>query len=189
MCKVTVKVATYLSCPNCQNDEAFKLHDVVMKDGSFGPWTCTDCHHAYSGKLEGDAWQLTFRGLNKPTLVLLSIPPQAKPVYFVVRSSSAEFISGNAVGSAERDENNRFYYEENCTLSSVIACESILSQERRGYSDGNAELVKYVGEVDMGELAGDEYPDSPHYIAAFAGMVPDFMEMCVRDGVFDEGGE
>ncbi len=166
--KASVHTATFLGCPTCGNEHAFLLHPRIEKMGYFTKWSCQLCHQVYSGSRVRGQWELTLTSAVKPTYVLLSIPPQDKPVYFVVKAKN----SPHSVGTAESEEHNRFYYEENSSLTNHIPVEAIFGWNGRAYDQNADGLAKYVAEipddifVDRGELA-----------AAFAPHCQDMREL------------
>ncbi len=182
MVKAKLCAVTYANCPNCGNAEAFKLHDQILACGYFHGWSCDVCHHVYNGQVINDEWVLDHKGENKPTLVLLSLPPQTKPVYFVIES--AIYRHSAPLGSAEQEENNRYFFEESTCPTNCIRCEEILNEEHGRYSGDNHGLLRYVGEVDAKVLV--ENPCPGNYMKAFCHLVPDLKLACEDLGVLDD---
>lgn len=92
--KATMLARTYILCPHCGEGEnrVDHLFDQQEQDRDFGPWSCGECGGSYSGIVRPDrSIDLVLREERRDrTYDLLVLPPQEKPVYFLIRGSQYE---------------------------------------------------------------------------------------------------
>lgn len=103
--RAALTVVTHICCPNC--GERGGSVDHLAPGQSFGPWWCDGCGRSYGGTVRavgdievtmGDAFKIS-------TWDLLVLPPQDKPLYFVVE--------GMDWSNRPKDASNfAFFYEE-----------------------------------------------------------------------------
>lgn len=93
---------TCLICPHCGEKTDSSIDHLTAGD-SFGPWFCDDCGGGFSGVANGARTELV-KSASKllQTLDLLVLPPQERPVFFVVAG----------VHSSVESDAIRFLYEE-----------------------------------------------------------------------------
>lgn len=83
--KARIYTQTYIHCPHCGKTE--HRVDHMARPGSFGPWYCDSCGGSFKGSVSPDGTidLKLLDGMKVETLDLLCLPPQDKPVYFVIR--------------------------------------------------------------------------------------------------------
>jgi len=182
--KLNVVTTTYACCPNCGESQAFVVSENQKQSGRCGG-TCKACHHTYDGKLDGEDWELTFVGIEQQTFVLLSIPPQKKPVYFVVPHVKSARLGGQ-VGSPESEEHNRFHFEENCTMTNHIGCSAIIGWAGNYLDYSHMDLFRYIAEVPAEAVDAVDAEDEGKFLAAFAPHNADMKEAAIECNLLQE---
>lgn len=165
---ITVKTIR-IACPNC-GEATGDVGHILDRSGpsEFGPWFCDECGRGYCGKLlpggEIDLWVTDAMRID--TLDHLVLPPQDKPVHFVVKGMS--FVDEK--GSRGRPDHKRFFYEEHTCPTNYIGVEMIAFD---GDTDPHG-LFKFAGTQDMPKDydIDDDYGDGPAstMIATFKGL-------------------
>lgn len=184
--KASLHTVNYAGCPNCGNEHAFNLSGVEERRIEKWEWACGECNHVYQGELVDGSWDLTHRGVDTPTLVLLQIPPQEKPIYFVVESSKSYWSA--PVGSDEANEHNRFLYEDNSSLTNHIQCETIIAWDPQfgQYDYSPSGLAKYIAEVPAEGVVERPVPDDGKVVAAFAPHNDDMRQLAAHLNLLGE---
>lgn len=147
-----------VACPNC-GEPAGSVTHLLEERGPrhFGPWYCDECGRGYSGEIQADGGielRLEDKMLVR-TLDHLVLPPQTRPVHFLVEGM--DFV--DAKGNRRTAEEKRFFYEEHSCPTNYVRCEVIAVD---GDRDPHG-LFKYVGTSDLPKDydADEDYGDGP----------------------------
>lgn len=135
--KATLVERFHVACPHCGEEDGRVDHLFRGTPKSFGPWYCKSCRRGYVGRvLAPKDVEVTPIDRSMPeTLDLLMLPPQDKPVYFVVKGLA---VNGEMDGKA-------YYYEEHSCPTNYIRCEAIISDD----DDDPHGLFKFVRAMPM----------------------------------------
>lgn len=103
--KAKLITKTYIVCPVCDRGEAQISHLFASRPAPYR-WTCQRCRAAYEFTLNApddiDVRVPDDQLNDEPTVVVLALDPQPKPVYLAVSGRTYGFDT----------ENDRYFYEE-----------------------------------------------------------------------------
>jgi hypothetical protein len=139
------RTITYAVCPTCGQDAG--VVDHLLGSHTHTTWYCDACGRAYSLQFhpDGQVGITAMRDAKIETTDVLVLPPQAQPVYFVVRGMR---FSHNP----DPDGAKQFFYEEHSCPTNWLHPEMV-------YCDGDADphgLLKFVSSTDSSMLPPDE---------------------------------
>lgn len=158
------RTVTVFLCPHCGKGEHSAAH--LPAGATFGPWYCRECGGSFSGVIgaDGDISLALERERKVPTLDVLVLPPQAKPVYFVVEGM--RFTGGRRTVDDEA-ESKRFFYESHSCPTNWLRPEML-------YHDGDADphgLIEFVRSVDADSVPPDEDHGPNDHDAALVRLI------------------
>lgn len=147
--KLRTKTTVHIACPYCGKGESRVDHlfgDHLPK--AVGPWACDECGRQYRLTVnsatdidvepfdDGSSWVKTYD--------LLSIPPQEKPIYFVV-------TGGYHSPHEEADKGMTYFYEEHtCPINWLRSVKAIISEDDED-PHGIANFVRTVDRKGLGD--------------------------------------
>lgn len=118
------KTAYHFACPAC-DDEGFEVTHLIGNRASFGPWYCKKCGKGVEGVLHGITVDVKLTGEEcKDTLDLLCLPPQADPIYLVVKGVE---IRNCTTGKSLTSSKEYLYESHLCPINNFSSAEAIIS--------------------------------------------------------------
>ncbi len=158
--KAVIKMKAHIVCPHCGNGDGYACDHILSGGewaGGFGPWSCDDCGHSITGKLMPDGSLDIEEHAEQwvKTIDVLMLPPQSKPVYFVLETKrwipAADSWMAN---KPEHDEaaGKRFLYESH-------SCPTNWLKPAMMYYDGDSDphgLIEFVATRDDATFPPDE---------------------------------
>lgn len=114
--KATFEVKRYIVCPHCEKTTERSVDHLLKEENlprTFGALSCNHCHEEFKGVIQMDHSidiEKVFGGSKYlPTMDLLVIPPQDKPIY-LLRRGNRTFKPGEVLNDVK--DNARYYYNE-----------------------------------------------------------------------------
>jgi len=124
--QLSIKQTWHFECPSCKKLDAFEVSHL-LKDvrEDFGPWYCDNCGIGVKGKVSGGAVAVELSGTRREdTVDLLRLPPQADPLYLVVKGFNIVDTATNEVKGCSKE----YWYEaHNCPVNVLSHTEAILT--------------------------------------------------------------
>ena len=143
-------------CPHCGVGDSRVDHLFEDKPRDAGPWYCDECGKSYVVRAYPDRRvEVEKRDEIKiKTFDLLMLPPQDKPVYFVLSGMRFE---GNRWPSDDEVESKRFYYESHSCPTNWLKPDMVM-----GFMDGDWDtdphgLLRFVAFRDESTFPPDEH--------------------------------
>lgn len=161
---IVSRTKTYAVCPSCGEDAG--CIDRLIGTTTETLWYCDACGQRYRLEFTANGnVEITSTTDRKVTTVdVLVLPPQAHPVYFVVKGMRFE---GRDKGAFDESESKQFYYEEHSCPVNWLHPEMV-------YCDGDSDphgLIQYVAHVDESSLPKDESFGPNDYDAALIELI------------------
>ena len=133
----------YVACPNCGKGEHRVSHLMTgpFENATAGPWYCDHCLWGFSLKHMGGglfAVETRKRGLVK-TAVTLEIRAEDTPLTLIADGMRFIDSEDEPVEGEERDERDRYFFEEHTCPSNVLGVEVM-----RGDDDDPHGVLHYV---------------------------------------------
>jgi hypothetical protein len=141
-------------CPHCDATGGSIDHLLPMHPGLLaGPWYCDTCGGAYSIRVTaiGAVTVEKSPGRKIETRDVLILPPQDKPVYFVVSGMRFEGAPWQRPDDDPKEQKRYFYEEHSCPVN-------WLKPEVVWY-DGDSDphgVIEYVATVDVAAIPPEE---------------------------------
>lgn len=152
---MSVYTKRFVRCLKCGEGEFSVEHLFRENFAKAGPWYCDLCGEGHDFELRGGDLDVSLAGKTKrKTTVLLRLPPQAEPIYFLVH--------GMAFSSSKKEDlysNARYFYEEHtCATNWLKDVQCVLAH---GSADphGLAELADFRDEPIPHSSWGDGETD------------------------------
>jgi hypothetical protein len=147
---IVQRTKTYAVCPTCQQDAGSVDHLLGQKFTTW--WYCDACGHRYclEFKVDGEVVITRAPGRKITTLDVLKLPPQPKPVFFVVQGM--RFEDGPDGGERDIAASKTFFYESH-------SCPTNWLEPVMMYYDGDSDphgVIEFVRSRDEGDLPPDE---------------------------------
>lgn len=139
----------YIVCPHCNQNSGHSV-DHIQRGGHFGEWYCNECGHSYKGcRNEHGQIELTLSDSVKTnTYDLVVLPPQDKPIYFVLK--------GMSFNDGHYDDGKEYFYEEHSCPTNWLKHMVTMIIENDDDPHGLIEFVRSVKECDA------PLDDDPH---------------------------
>jgi len=147
---IVQRTKTYAVCPTCQADAGEVDHLLGTKVST--RWYCDACGHNYQLAFSEDGAVAIspLPGRRITTLNVLKLPPQEKPVFFVVKGM--RFEAATTDQDQDQEDSTRFFYEEHSCPTNWLKPEMV-------YYDGDCDphgLIQFVTARDESTLPPDE---------------------------------
>jgi hypothetical protein len=147
---IVQRTKTYAVCPTCGKDAGTVDH--LLNTTTRTAWYCDACGHRYHLEFHTDGHVDIWEGLGRrvPTVDILVLPPQEKPVYFVVEGG--RFEDPTIPDDCPEEESKEFYYESH-------SCPTNWLDPIMVYHDGDTDphgLIQFVLYADRDTLPPDE---------------------------------
>lgn len=139
--KARTYTQTYLHCPHC-GENGHRV-DHLPRPASFGPWYCDSCGGSFRGRVLADESidVELLDDMKVETLDLLCLPPQEKPVYFVIRG-----MGFRKLGELTALSNKGFFYESHsCPTNWLRDIERLVIED----DDDPHGLLLHVRSIEM----------------------------------------
>lgn len=119
------KQTWHFECPSCKKVDAFEVTHLIGSRTCFGPWYCESCGIGVRGELNGGTVEVELSGTRREdTVDLLRLPPQADPLYLVVKGFNIVDTTTNEVKGCSKE----YWYEEhNCPVNVLAHTEALLT--------------------------------------------------------------
>lgn len=153
---ITVRHMRCLSCGAAMSS----VDHLFAEPRSFGTWYCDGCGKGHRGEVRGGVLraELVPGEELKQTSVVLELPPQGKPVYFLVRGMR---FTKERLADADCADRDRFFYEEHSCPTNWLEPIEILHD---GDTDAHG-LIKYVGTIERPPRDDANDPELPSLLA------------------------
>ena len=142
------RTRTYAVCPACGADAGQVDH--LLGQTLETAWYCDACGQRYRLKFANGSVQIETMAARKVTTVdVLVLPPQEKPVYFIVEGMRFE---GEGDDDGDEYEHKRFYYMEHSCPTNWLKPDMV-------YFDGDTDphgLIEFVATKDEADFPADE---------------------------------
>lgn len=199
-----IKTKSFIVCPTCDKPTNSSADHLLgnTTDVTFGPWSCNHCGESFRGVVQLDhSIQIEKVGGDRylPTLDLLVIPPQDKPIYFL-RRGRRTFKPGEVLDDVK--DNARYYYNEHSCPTNWMDGFKTIAFDGDGDPHG---VIRYVNSMmpedyakieekikeSFGHTKGSSCGDSTYatLVTAFPEVAkaldPDFIDEGILDLIGD----
>lgn len=144
---IQLKTKRYFTCLACGIGEMYVEH-LMDRNGTFGPWYCSNCGQAHRGKVENGICHVELGKRKKEeTSVLLKMSPDAGDIFLIVKGSYFDDLNDGRPRPCHpfSDDKDRYFYNEHTCPTNYLQSAIEIITIRNGEADADPHgIFQYV---------------------------------------------